>query len=121
MKKLIFDSEKSKFPCPVCAQPREIKQTKKKKPYIVCEPCGLQLFVRGRMGIEAFDHLAEHAGENDVWSRLGKLEKKYRVQCPKCGHAFWIGCELIKTNWFDGSFEGFQCPREECQATVPWE
>ena len=34
------------FPCPVCLDPREVKLTKKKKPYITCDPCGIQLFVR---------------------------------------------------------------------------
>lgn len=114
-------NEKQMFPCPVCAQPREIRQTKKNKPYIVCDPCGLQLFVRGRSGVEAFDRLAERAGEKDIWARLGDLEKRYRVRCPKCGHAFWIEPELVKTSWFDGRFEGFRCPREDCGAIVPWE
>lgn len=116
-----MNHENQKFPCPVCAQPREIRQTKKKKPYIVCDPCGLQLFVRGRSGVEAFDRLAERAGEGDVWARLAKLEESYRVQCPGCKHSFWIEPGLIKTSWFDGTFKGFRCPREDCRATVSWE
>ena len=118
---MVFKSDKQMFPCPVCAQPREIKQTKKRKPYIVCDSCGLQLFVRGRSGVEAFDRLAERAGESDVWARLGNLEKRYRLQCPECGHTFWIERALIETSWIDGSVEGFRCPREECGTTVPWE
>lgn len=118
---MTFKSGKQMFPCPVCVQPREIKQTKKKKPYIVCDTCGLQLFVRGRSGVEAFDRLAERAGETDVWSKLVDLEKRYRLHCPECGHDFWIERELVKTKWVDGSFEGFRCPREDCEAIVPWE
>ena len=32
---------KRMFPCPVCADPREVKLTKKDKPYVVCDPCGI--------------------------------------------------------------------------------
>jgi predicted RNA-binding Zn-ribbon protein involved in translation (DUF1610 family) len=39
------------FPCPICGQPREIRITKKEKPYFVCDSCGVQVFVRGAQGI----------------------------------------------------------------------
>ena len=47
------------FPCPVCTDPREVRMTKKKKPYITCDPCGIQLFVRGPAGIAAFERLID--------------------------------------------------------------
>jgi transcription elongation factor Elf1 len=51
-------SSKQMFPCPVCAGAREVPITKKNKPYITCDPCGVQLFVRGSGGIDAFNRLA---------------------------------------------------------------
>ena len=30
---------KAMFPCPVCMQAREVRMTKKDKPYLVCDPC----------------------------------------------------------------------------------
>lgn len=42
------------FPCPVCAGLRPVRQTKSGKPYLRCDPCGLQLFVRGDDGIKRF-------------------------------------------------------------------
>jgi hypothetical protein len=43
------------FPCPVCMDPVRCGFTKKKKPYITCDPCGIQVFVRGPAGIAAFN------------------------------------------------------------------
>ena len=41
-----------KFPCPICGEKLDIRTDKKEKPYMVCEPCGVQVFVRNRRGIE---------------------------------------------------------------------
>jgi len=40
-------NEQHKFPCPVCARPLQVKLTKKEKPYVTCDPCGVQVFIRG--------------------------------------------------------------------------
>lgn len=118
----IFDlNEKHMFPCPVCVSPRQVKQTKKDKPYIVCHPCGIQVFVRGPEGIAAFNRLVERAGAEDLWARIKEMEPKYRLKCPQCGHRFWIEPRLVKTSLFDGSLQGFRCPVESCGSTVPWE
>lgn len=112
---------KRMFPCPVCATARPVKQTKKAKPYVVCDPCGIQLFVRGPAGIAAFEKLVDPASGNDLWTRLKEMEKRYYVKCPKCGTWFWIEPELAKTSMFDGSLQGFRCPEKKCGATVAWE
>jgi transcription elongation factor Elf1 len=66
------------FPCPVCATPLPVKQTKKAKPYVVCDPCGIQLFVRGPQGIAVFDRLVERGMRDGVWSRIAEMEPRYR-------------------------------------------
>ncbi len=38
---MIVANGKRRFPCPVCTDPREVRLTKKDKPYIVCDPCGV--------------------------------------------------------------------------------
>jgi len=47
--------ENKKFNCPICDVNKEIRLTsrvgKDPKPYIVCDPCGVQLFVRKEKGI----------------------------------------------------------------------
>jgi excisionase family DNA binding protein len=64
---------KRMFPCPVCTHPREVRITKKKKPYTTCDPCGIQLFVRGPAGIAAFDKLLDRAEGEDLWTRLAEM------------------------------------------------
>jgi predicted RNA-binding Zn-ribbon protein involved in translation (DUF1610 family) len=109
------------FPCPVCADPREVRITKKRKPYVTCDPCGIQLFVRGPAGIAAFDRLADRADSEGIWTRLAEIERRYRLKCPKCGCRFWIEPDLIKTSAFNGSLQGFRCPEKKCGAIVAWE
>lgn len=39
--------------CPLCGRPIEIRLDKKHgKPYCICDPCGLQMFIRRTQGIE---------------------------------------------------------------------
>ena len=42
-----------KIPCFLCKKPVPVKKTRKGKPYIVCDRCGLQVFVRYGEGIKA--------------------------------------------------------------------
>jgi transcription elongation factor Elf1 len=108
------------FPCPVCAQLREVKLTKKKKPYITCDPCGIQLFVRGPLGIAALSRLLDRAEVENLWTRLAEMERRFYLNCPACGCHFWIEAGLVKTSLFDGSLQGFRCPAKGCREVVPW-
>jgi transcription elongation factor Elf1 len=114
-------SNKRMFPCPVCTGPREVRLTKKGKPYIVCDPCGIQMFVRGPDGIAEFDRLVDQSDREDLWTRLKEMHRRYRLKCHKCGSRFWIEPELIKTSLIDGSLKGFRCPQNNCAAIVAWE
>lgn len=108
-----------KFPCPVCTQPLEVRLTKKDKPYVTCDPCGVQLFIRGPVGIEEFTRLIERGNRDGLLERLEEMEQRYRLECSECGCRFWVESKLIKTSAFDGSLKGFRCPK--CSEIVPWE
>jgi DNA-directed RNA polymerase subunit RPC12/RpoP len=41
----------AKIPCFLCSQELEQRKDKNEKPYFICDPCGIQIFVRGRQGI----------------------------------------------------------------------
>ena len=112
---------KACFPCPVCTELREVKLTKKRKPYITCDPCGIQLFVRGPVGISGFHRLIDRAVGQDLPDDLRELEPRYHLKCPKCSRRFWIEPGLAKTSLFDGNLQGFRCPEKRCGATVAWE
>jgi len=107
------------FPCPVCLKPLDVRMTKRKKPYVICSPCGVQMFIRERAGIEAFGKLVEQALKSDVLTRIGQLEQRYRLKCPECGKLFWASPELLGTNWFNGKASGYRCPEKNCQGVVP--
>ena len=109
-------SDQRMFPCPVCAVPREVKLTKKEKPYMMCDPCGVQLFIRGPAGIHEFNRLVAR-GES-IMETLSEMERRYRLTCDECGTTFWAEPQLAKTSLFDGHLQGFRCPK--CNEVVPW-
>ena len=108
------------FPCPVCMLALDVRQSKKGKPYVVCSPCGIQMFVRESGGIRAFNRLVAGAEEKDLWKRLAQIEKRYRLKCPECGEPFWMEARLAKTSWVDGRLEGFNCPEGDCEGVATW-
>lgn len=107
-----------KFPCPICTKALDVRLTKKNKPYVTCDPCGVQMFVRGPEGIDGFKRLIECGARDGAMDRLREVEARYRLRCPKCDHRFWMERDLIKTSAFDGSLKGFRCPK--CAENVPW-
>ena len=113
-------SGKQMFPCPVCTGPREVRLTKKGKPYLTCEPCGVQVFIRGPGGIKEFSRLLQSTSEEPLLARLTRMEQGYRLTCPACGDKFWITPRLIKTSMFDGSLKGFRCPARDCEGVAAW-
>jgi predicted RNA-binding Zn-ribbon protein involved in translation (DUF1610 family) len=110
-----------KFACPICARSLEVRLTKKGKPYLTCDPCGVQVFIRGPAGIAEFARLIERGGRAGLMERLEEMELRYRLTCPKCGNKFWAEPELIETSVWDGNLKGFRCPQKGCGQIVPWE
>jgi DNA-directed RNA polymerase subunit RPC12/RpoP len=48
----------NEFPCPLCGAGLPISRSKRDKPYCTCNYCGIQLFVRGKVGIARLRKLA---------------------------------------------------------------
>jgi ssDNA-binding Zn-finger/Zn-ribbon topoisomerase 1 len=107
------------FPCPVCLQPLDVRTSKRNKPYVICSPCGVQMFIRERAGIEAFANLVEQGLKADVLTRIGQLELRYKLKCPDCGKTFWASPALLGTNWLGGNASGYRCPEKNCRGVVP--
>jgi DNA-directed RNA polymerase subunit RPC12/RpoP len=55
----------AKIPCFLCSQELRLRRDKHEKPYFVCDSCGMQIFVRGRQGIENLAQLIEMLRERD--------------------------------------------------------
>lgn len=106
------------FPCPICGDGLEIRTSKKDKPYVVCDACGMQLFVRLPKGIRRMEELVRSAAQANIWDRIRDLDKHYLKHCPKCGREFWLHESGIATSWFDGEFQGYKCPGKACGGVV---
>ncbi len=109
------------FPCPICGEGLAVLESKKKKPYVVCNACGVQMFVRTVPGIQKFEKLVADAETRNIWERLRKLGSQYQKKCPQCGKSFWVDHKLLKTSWFDGSAIGYLCPEPDCEGIAPLE
>jgi transcription elongation factor Elf1 len=114
----MINTEEKWFPCPVCLRPLDVRTSKRKKPYVICSPCGVQMFIRERAGIEAFEALVEQGRKDNVLARVAELERHCRLQCPQCGKSFWLSPELIITNGLTGSVTGYRCPQKNCRGIV---
>ena len=55
----------AKIPCFLCSQELGKRSDKNHKPYFICDPCGVQIFVRGRQGIKNLDQLLTTLREHD--------------------------------------------------------
>ena len=106
---------KQRFPCPVCCMALDAREDKKKKLYVVCDSCGIQMFVRMPEGIRKFIELINKAQKHDIWAQVALMEAHYRKQCPDCGKKFWIHESEAKTSWVDGEFEGYKCTDKKCE------
>jgi DNA-directed RNA polymerase subunit RPC12/RpoP len=53
------------IPCFLCSQELRLRRDKHEKPYFVCDSCGVQIFVRGRQGIENLAQLIKTLRERD--------------------------------------------------------
>lgn len=108
----------SRFPCPVCGAALDVRESKKQKPYVVCDPCGVQMFVRAASGIERFQLLISRGESGNSFERLAEMERRYRKKCPRCGKTFWIDPDLAESSWFSGELTGYKCPENGCDGVV---
>lgn len=106
------------FPCPLCTRALDVRQSKKAKPYVVCDGCGMQMFVRMESGIGKLTNLSQKANRQDLWTRLEEMQGRYRKTCPECRKEFWVTEGLISTSWVDGEFAGYKCPDADCDGIV---
>ncbi len=53
------------IPCFLCSQELQQRIDKRNHPYFVCDPCGVQIFVRGRQGIKNLARLIAILRERD--------------------------------------------------------
>lgn len=69
----------SKIPCFLCIQELTQRTDKNRKPYFVCDPCGVQIFIRGRQGIKNLSDLIATLKEKDFAFRK-HTDTLYEIQ-----------------------------------------
>ena len=67
------------LPCLLCAIKLEKRLSKRGKPYFVCNPCGIQLFVRKDHGIKLLNKLLDDAARNELPFKH-RAEEVYKIQ-----------------------------------------
>lgn len=55
----------AKIPCFLCSEELPQRNDKNRKPYFVCDPCGIQIFVRGRQGVKNLAQLMKTLAERE--------------------------------------------------------
>ena len=65
---------KNSIPCVLCKDNLPVRTDKNNKPYFVCIPCGIQLFVRGQQGIGRLRQ-AVTSGDSDSQSRVDSRKR----------------------------------------------
>jgi DNA-directed RNA polymerase subunit RPC12/RpoP len=55
----------AQIPCFLCSQELTQRSDKHRKPYFVCDSCGMQIFVRGRQGIKNLTELVATLEERE--------------------------------------------------------
>lgn len=67
------------LPCFLCTAKLEKRTDKHGKPYFVCNPCGIQLFIRREHGIKLLDKLIRDCEKNEIPFRQ-RGEEIFKIQ-----------------------------------------
>ncbi len=67
------------LPCFLCGAKLEKRTDKNHKPYFVCNPCGIQLFIRREHGIGLLDKLMRASEKNELPFKQ-RAEELARIQ-----------------------------------------
>jgi hypothetical protein len=67
------------LPCLLCTAKLERRIDKNRKPYFVCNPCGIQLFIRRQHGIRLLEKLLRDVAKNELPFRQ-RAEEVHKIQ-----------------------------------------
>ena len=95
------DPKQILVPCFLCGGGTELKYSKREKPYLICDPCGIQIFVRGKKGIALLSKLCNSlksktiapAGQNNLEiNTLANRLAELRMLSEKAEEGNWLNC-----------------------------
>ena len=110
---MAFSNVGQRFPCPVCGVPQEVRSSKKDKPYIACNSCGVLVFVRRRDSVREFRKLLEVAVLQGTFKRMRATIRRYRLRC-KARRTELVSSQSCWRSFCDGSLSGVRCSKSDC-------
>ena len=54
------------LPCILCGKQLDQRTDKNNKPYFICNPCGMQIFIRRELGIQKLEQLIRNLKEGEL-------------------------------------------------------
>ena len=102
------------LPCLLCGNRLQKRTDKHDKPYFVCDPCGIQLFIRRRQGIERLNDLL-HVAERHAIPFEHAAERIFEVQALLT-EIDGTKKQIAKTNDEIGFFFPDETKLRECDA-----
>jgi hypothetical protein len=70
------------IPCFLCGNGLEVKMSKREKPYLICDWCGVQTFIRGKRGIKSFnEYKAALKGGGIITTGKNNLQITSLINC----------------------------------------
>jgi len=74
------------LPCILCGRKLEKRTSRKNgKPYFVCDPCGIQLFIRRQQGIEKLEQVFKNIERAEIPFRI-HARHLYEIQALSLIH-----------------------------------
>jgi hypothetical protein len=67
------------LPCLLCGNQLDQRTDKNDKPYFICNPCGMQIFIRRKLGIKKVEELIRNLKEGELPLKR-HAEALYQVQ-----------------------------------------
>lgn len=67
------------LPCHLCGSKLEKRIDKNKKPYFVCDPCGIQLFIRRKRGMDLLEEAFRNSEKAEIPFRI-HARNLYEIQ-----------------------------------------
>lgn len=71
------------LPCFLCGKQLDQRTDKNNKPYFICNPCGMQVFIRRGLGIQKLEELIRNLKEGEIPLRK-HAQVLYEVQAILC-------------------------------------
>ena len=84
------------LPCFLCGKQLDQRTDKNNKPYFICNPCGMQIFIRRELGIKKLEELIRNLKEGELaLKKHAQVFMKCRPFFPRSTASRWKSSDWI--------------------------